>query len=90
MFRAVLEGVAKGTRLILDTMAKAGYRPESITIAGGAARSTLWLQVWEGDTHRHTRTQTPQTHTRRLVHKRLAYMLVLCEGHLDGEVRRNA
>jgi sugar (pentulose or hexulose) kinase len=50
VFRAVLEGVAKGTRLILDTMAQAGYRPDSITIAGGAARSPLWLQVSE-DTH---------------------------------------
>ena len=46
MWRAVLEGVAFGTRLILDTMREAGaFVPERIVIAGGAARSPLWLQI---------------------------------------------
>ena len=40
-----MESVAFGTRLILDTMQARGYRPDSIAIAGGAARSALWLQI---------------------------------------------
>ncbi|PNH06036.1 Ribulokinase [Tetrabaena socialis] len=45
VFRAFMESVAAGTALILRTMAAAGYRPDSITLAGGAARSELWLQM---------------------------------------------
>ncbi len=45
IFRALLESVAFGTRLILDTMRARGFVPSSITIAGGAARSPLWLQI---------------------------------------------
>jgi ribulose-phosphate 3-epimerase len=45
IFRSLMEGVAFGTRLILDTMSKRGYRPDSIAIAGGATRSELWLQI---------------------------------------------
>ncbi len=40
-----MEGVAFGTRLILDTMADHGTRPDSIAIAGGATRSEVWLQI---------------------------------------------
>ena len=40
-----MQGVAAGTALVLETMAGAGYRPDSITLAGGAARSSLWLQI---------------------------------------------
>jgi sugar (pentulose or hexulose) kinase len=45
VFRSLMEGVAFGTRLILDTMAKAGFKPSRIAIAGGATRSPLWLQI---------------------------------------------
>ena len=46
VWRSVLEGVAFGTRLILDTMrSRAAFVPERIVIAGGAARSQLWLQI---------------------------------------------
>jgi ribulokinase len=45
VFRAIVEGVCLGTRLILDTMADAGFRADSITVAGGATNSPLWLQV---------------------------------------------
>ncbi|KAG5180553.1 hypothetical protein JKP88DRAFT_258094 [Tribonema minus] len=45
MFRAVLEGVSMGTELVLEAMRKAGYQPTSIAVAGGAARSPLWLQL---------------------------------------------
>ena len=44
-FRSLMESVAFGTRLILDTMEAQGYRPDSIAIAGGATRSALWLQM---------------------------------------------
>ena len=45
VYRAILEGISFGTRLIFDTMRDAGYVPESVTVAGGATRSELWLQI---------------------------------------------
>ncbi|KAG2433666.1 hypothetical protein HXX76_008037 [Chlamydomonas incerta] len=46
VFRALLESVAAGTALILRAMSAAGYTlPSCITLAGGAARSALWLQI---------------------------------------------
>ncbi len=45
IFRAMIEGVAFGTELILETMRGAGFRPEEVIICGGATRSDLWLQI---------------------------------------------
>ena len=45
IFRAIIEGVAFGTELILETMANAGFRPDQVFICGGATRSDLWLQI---------------------------------------------
>jgi ribulose kinase len=45
IFRAIMEGIGFGTRLILDTMAEAGYRSQEITVGGGASASPLWLQI---------------------------------------------
>ena len=45
VFRAILEGVCCGTRLIFETMTRAGYEPKEVVIAGGATRSELWLQI---------------------------------------------
>jgi ribulokinase len=45
IFRAVIEGIAFGSELILETMRESGYRPDEIVIAGGATRSDLWLQI---------------------------------------------
>jgi sugar (pentulose or hexulose) kinase len=45
MFRAALEGVAFGTRAVLEAMRARGYQPTRITIAGGAARSALWARI---------------------------------------------
>lgn len=45
IFRAIMEGIGFGTRLILDSMAEAGCRSEEITIGGGATASDLWLQI---------------------------------------------
>ncbi|KAG2482942.1 hypothetical protein HYH03_018167 [Edaphochlamys debaryana] len=45
VWRALMEGVAAGTAIILRTMAAAGYAPASIALAGGAANSPLWLQI---------------------------------------------
>ncbi|WP_207483075.1 FGGY-family carbohydrate kinase [Arenibaculum pallidiluteum] len=45
VFRAIVEGICMGTRLILDTMAAGGFRAERITVAGGATNSPLWLQI---------------------------------------------
>ncbi|GAX74637.1 hypothetical protein CEUSTIGMA_g2085.t1 [Chlamydomonas eustigma] len=45
VFRCLMEGIAFGTRLILETMSAQSYCPESIAIAGGATKSLLWLQI---------------------------------------------
>ncbi len=45
IFRAIIEGVAFGSQLILETMGKAGFKPEEVVVCGGATRSDLWLQI---------------------------------------------
>ena len=45
LFRSLMEGVAFGTRLIIDTMKMRGFVPVDITVAGGATNSPLWLQA---------------------------------------------
>ncbi|KAI8476673.1 MAG: hypothetical protein J3K34DRAFT_516264 [Monoraphidium minutum] len=45
VFRGLLEAVAYGTEAVLDAMRRAGYAPTSLTIAGGATKSELWMQV---------------------------------------------
>jgi ribulokinase len=45
VFRAMMEGVAFGTRSILDTMGAAGLPVDEIVIGGGASRSPLWVQI---------------------------------------------
>jgi ribulokinase len=45
LFRAMLEGVAYGSELILETQRAAGYRPDELMIAGGVTNSELWMQI---------------------------------------------
>lgn len=45
LFRAVMEGVAFGTELILRTMRDVGFDPQHVVVAGGATRSDLFLQI---------------------------------------------
>ncbi|NNG05744.1 MAG: carbohydrate kinase [Inquilinus sp.] len=45
IFRAILEGVAFGSELILETMRGTGFEPQEVVVAGGATRSDLWLQI---------------------------------------------
>ena len=45
LFRAILESIAFGTELILETQRANGYQPEELVIAGGATRSDLWMQI---------------------------------------------
>lgn len=45
VYRAILEGIAFGTRVIFDAMAANGYSPAEVVVAGGATRSPLWLQI---------------------------------------------
>lgn len=45
LFRAIMEGIAFGTRLILDVMGQAGYAGTQITVGGGASASPLWMQI---------------------------------------------
>ncbi|MEZ5897757.1 MAG: FGGY-family carbohydrate kinase [Parvularculaceae bacterium] len=45
IYRAILESVAFGTRLILDTMAANGVPIENIVACGGVTRSPVWTQI---------------------------------------------
>ena len=45
VFRAIMEGISFGTRLILDAMKDAGYASTSMTVGGGASASDLWIQI---------------------------------------------
>ncbi|HEV2123591.1 MAG TPA: FGGY-family carbohydrate kinase, partial [Chloroflexota bacterium] len=46
IYRALLEGIAYGTKHILDTLSNHGYRPDELVVAGGATRSTLFMQIY--------------------------------------------
>ena len=45
LFRAIMEGIGFGARAIFDAFKAAGYQTGEITVGGGAAASTLWLQI---------------------------------------------
>jgi xylulokinase len=45
LFRAVLEGIAHGTRHVLETYAETGQRPRAIYAVGGGTRNTVWAQA---------------------------------------------
>lgn len=45
IWRALMEAVAFGTRGCLEGLAKAGHPCDEIVIAGGATRSSTWLQM---------------------------------------------
>jgi ribulokinase/ribulose-phosphate 3-epimerase len=45
VYRALMESVAFGTAMVLESMAKAGYSPDSVTIAGGPTKSDLWMKI---------------------------------------------
>ena len=40
-----LQALCYGTRHIVDTMVEAGHRVDSVTVCGGLAKSTLFLQT---------------------------------------------
>ena len=44
VFRAIIEGICLGTRLIIDNFGDA-FRPKRIVLAGGASKSPLWLKI---------------------------------------------
>ena len=45
MFRAVIEGIAHGTRHVTDSFAEAGAAPSRILAVGGGVKNALWLQA---------------------------------------------
>jgi FGGY-family pentulose kinase len=45
VFRAMMEGVAYGTRVILDRMEQEGVAIDELVVCGGAAKSDLWMQI---------------------------------------------
>jgi xylulokinase len=46
LYRAVLEGVAFAMRSIREAMPPANGSPQTISLAGGGARSRLWAQIF--------------------------------------------
>jgi FGGY-family pentulose kinase len=45
VYRAILEGVAYGTEVILRRMQQEGVRVQSLIACGGATQSPLWMQI---------------------------------------------
>lgn len=45
LFRATLESVAFGGRVVLETLEEAGVEGRELVVTGGAARSSLWMQI---------------------------------------------
>ena len=45
LFRATLESVAFGGRAVLETLEEAGVDSRELVVTGGAARSSLWMQI---------------------------------------------
>jgi ribulose kinase len=45
LFRATLESVAFGGRAVLETLEQAGVVSRELVVTGGAARSSLWMQI---------------------------------------------
>lgn len=52
MLRSIYEGVAYNCRWLLDVVAKAGYRCETLRTIGGGARSDVWMQILADVTRR--------------------------------------
>lgn len=45
VFRAIMEGIAMGTRAILDAFARGGYQASEMIAGGGATNSDLFMQI---------------------------------------------
>lgn len=45
MYRALIEGIANGTRHVIETYAQAGQRPARLLAVGGGTKNALWLQT---------------------------------------------
>jgi ribulose kinase len=45
MHRALMESVAMGSRLIIETMQEGGFDADEIVLSGGVTNSPLWLQI---------------------------------------------
>jgi FGGY-family pentulose kinase len=45
VFRAIMEGIAYGTELVLQTFKQNGFEATELYVAGGAANSDLYLQI---------------------------------------------
>lgn len=45
MYRALIEGIAHGTRHVTDTFAEVGQSPARLLAVGGGTKNALWLQA---------------------------------------------
>ncbi|MGV3492113.1 MAG: FGGY-family carbohydrate kinase [Devosia sp.] len=60
IYRAVFEGIAYGTRHVLETYADAGQPPKVILAAGGGTKNRVWSQA-TSDVSGHTQTVRQKT-----------------------------
>ncbi|MCF2706074.1 xylulose kinase [Arcanobacterium haemolyticum] len=45
LYRAILEGVCFGTRLIFDTFREKGINPTTVMVSGGPTKAEFWMQM---------------------------------------------
>lgn len=45
LYRAVIEGIAFGTRAVIETYAETGQQPQRVRAVGGGTKNRLWLQT---------------------------------------------
>ena len=45
MFRAMIEGIAYGTRHVTDTFSELGQQPSTLFAVGGGTKNSLWTQT---------------------------------------------
>ena len=45
LYRALIEGIAHGTRHVTDTFAEVGHSPKRVLAVGGGTQNALWLQT---------------------------------------------
>jgi xylulokinase len=50
LYRAAIEGIAFGTRHVIETYAETGQRPTRIRAVGGGTKNRLWLQTTSDST----------------------------------------
>ena len=70
LYRAVLEGIAYGTRHVFETYREAGQEPRTIFAVGGGTKNPVWAQA-TSDMSGHSR-RSAREDPRRLLRRRVS------------------